>query len=126
MSEGLENTEKSIYPQFGRFRWPESADLTKSENFIFFNFLRSFFVHFLHCNFYEYQNLDLDYYAENDHFTSISFTRYSQEIERRYTSFFFREKCRFLFSPPQSYFLIDKTYEPSRLFQRSLKSALLR
>ena len=45
MSEGLENTEQSIYPQFGRFRWPESADpadLTKSENFMFFDFLGDF------------------------------------------------------------------------------------
>ena len=52
VSEGLENTEKSTYPQFGLFRWTESADptdLTKSENFIFFDFLRSFYVHFPHC-----------------------------------------------------------------------------
>ena len=70
-----ENSEKSIYPQFGRFRWPESADLadlTKFENFIFFDFLRSFFVHFMHCNFCENQNMNLNYHAENDHFTSIS------------------------------------------------------
>ena len=41
VSNVLENTEKSIYLQFGRFRWPESADpadLTKSENFMFFDF----------------------------------------------------------------------------------------
>ena len=74
VSQGLENTEKSIYSQFGRFRWPESADpadLTKSENFIFFDFLRSFFVHFMHCNFHEKQNVELNHHAENDHFASI-------------------------------------------------------
>ena len=57
VSEGLENTEKSIYPQFGRFRWPESADpadLTKSENFMIFDFSRSFYVHFPHCKIDEY------------------------------------------------------------------------
>ena len=45
VSNVLENTEKSIYLQFGRFRWPESADpadLTKAENFIIFDFLLSF------------------------------------------------------------------------------------
>ena len=72
VSQDLENTEKSIYPQFGQFRWPESADLTKSENFIFFDVLSAFFVHFMHCNIHEYQNLDLNYHAENDRFTSIS------------------------------------------------------
>ena len=51
--QDLENFLKSICPQFGRFRWPESADLTKFENFIFVDFLRSFFVHFMHCNFCE-------------------------------------------------------------------------
>ena len=73
--QDLENSLKSIYPQFGRFRWPESADLadlTKFENFIFFDFLRSFFVHFMHCNVCENQNMNLNYHAENDHFTSIS------------------------------------------------------
>ena len=45
VSNVLENTEKSIYLQFGRFRWLESADpadLIKSENFMFFDFFRSF------------------------------------------------------------------------------------
>ena len=69
VSEDLENSEKSIYPQFGRFRWPESADLTKSENFMFFDFLRSFYVHFPHCKFDEYRISGWNYNAENDHFT---------------------------------------------------------
>ena len=72
VSNVLENTEKSIYLQFGRFRWPESADpadLTKSENFMFFDFLRSFYVHFPHCKFDEYRILGWNYNAENDHFT---------------------------------------------------------
>ena len=72
VSNVLENTEKSIYLQFGRFRWPESADpadLTKSENFMFFDFLRSFYVHFPHCKFDEYRILGWNYNAENNHFT---------------------------------------------------------
>ena len=72
VSQDLEKGQKSIYPQFGRFRWPESADpadLTKSENFIFFDFLRSFYVHFPHCKVDEYRILGWNYNAENDHFT---------------------------------------------------------
>ena len=45
VSEDLEKGQKAIYPQFGRFRWPESAnpaDLTKSENVMFFDFLLMF------------------------------------------------------------------------------------
>ena len=41
MSNDLESVLKSIYLQFGLFKWPESADpadLTKSENYMFFNF----------------------------------------------------------------------------------------
>ena len=72
VSHDLKSVLKSIYLQFGRFRWPESADpadLTKSENFMFFDFLRSFYVHFQHCKFDEYRLLGSNYNAENDHFT---------------------------------------------------------
>ena len=69
--QDLENSEKSIYPQFGRFRWPESADLAdliKSENFIFFDFLGSILSHFMHCKFHEHCKVVNIYNAEKDKF----------------------------------------------------------
>ena len=54
MSHDLENVLTSIDIQFGRFRWPESADvadLIKSENFILFDFLGSIVAYFMLVNF---------------------------------------------------------------------------
>ena len=65
---------KSICLQFGRFRWPESADLIKSENFIFFDFLRSILIHFMHCKFHEYWKMLQIYNAEKDDFWWILHT----------------------------------------------------
>ena len=71
MPEGLEKGKKSIYSQFGRFRWPESADLAdliKTENFIFFDFLGSILAHFMHSKFHEYFKVVKIYNAEKDEF----------------------------------------------------------
>ena len=77
MSHDLKSGLKSIYLQFGRFRWPESADpadLIKSENFIFFDFLRSILIHFMHCKFHEYWKVVQIYNAEKDDFWWILHT----------------------------------------------------
>ena len=68
LSHDLKSVLKSIYLQFGRFRWPESADLIKSENFIFFDFLGSILAHFMHCKFHEHCKVVNIYNAEKDKF----------------------------------------------------------